>query len=87
MTKLDEATLQKVALLTDGKYYRSTMGEDELDKIYEDISKLEQKEFSAREYTQYEDRYQYFLLIKRRLWKQFFIPCNKASMKPLSCSA
>jgi Ca-activated chloride channel family protein len=62
MTKLDEATLQKIALLTDGKYYRSTMGEAELDKIYEDISKLEKKEFAAKEFTQYEDRYQYFLI-------------------------
>jgi len=62
MTKLDEATLQKIALLTDGKYYRSTMGESELDKIYEDISKLEKKQFAAKEFTKYEDRYQYFLI-------------------------
>lgn len=62
MTRLDEVTLQKVALLTDGKYYRSTMGEAELDKIYEDISQLEKKEFEAKEFTQYEDRYQYFLI-------------------------
>lgn len=62
MTKLDEATLQKVALLTNGKYYRSTMGEAELDKIYEDILKMEKKEFSAKEFTQYEDRFQYFLI-------------------------
>lgn len=62
MTKLDEVTLQKVALLTDGKYYRSTMGEAELDKIYEDISQMEKKEFEAKEFTQYEDRYQYFLI-------------------------
>ncbi|MFQ6091107.1 MAG: VWA domain-containing protein [bacterium] len=62
MTRLDEVTLQKVALLTEGKYYRSTMGEAELDKIYEDISQLEKKEFEAKEFTQYEDRYQYFLI-------------------------
>ena len=62
MTKLDEATLQKIALLTNGKYYRSTMGEAELDKIYEDILKMEKKEFSAKEFTQYEDRFQYFLI-------------------------
>jgi Ca-activated chloride channel family protein len=62
MTKLDEETLQKVALQTGGKYYRSTMGEAELDKIYDDISKLEEKDFSTKEFTQYEDRYQYFLI-------------------------
>jgi len=62
MTRLDEETLQKVALQADGKYYRSTMEEAELDKIYDDISRLEEKEFSAKEFTQYEDRYQYFLI-------------------------
>jgi Ca-activated chloride channel family protein len=62
MTRLDEPMLQKIALETNGKYYRSTMGEDELNKIYEDISRLEKKEFQAKEFTQYEDRYQYFLV-------------------------
>ncbi len=63
MSKLDELTLEKVALLTDGKYYRSTTGGMELDKIYEDLSKLEKKELKSRQYSQYEDRYQYFLIV------------------------
>lgn len=63
MSKLDELTLQEIAFLTDGKYYRSTMGGMELDKIYEDLSKLEKKELKSRQYSQYEDRYQYFLIV------------------------
>ena len=63
MSKLDELTLEKIALLTDGKYYRSTIRGMELDRIYEDISKLEKKELKSRQYSQYEDRYQYFLLV------------------------
>ncbi len=63
MSKLDELTLEKIALLTDGKYYRSTIMGVELDRIYEDISKLEKKELKSRQYSQYEDRYQYFLLV------------------------
>ncbi len=63
MSKLDEVTLQEIALLTDGKYYRSTTGGMELDRIYEDISKLEKRELKSRQYSQYEDRYQYFLLV------------------------
>lgn len=63
MSELDEVTLEKIALLTDGKYYRVTMGEMELDKIYEDVSQLEKKELKSQEYSHYEDRYQYFLLI------------------------
>ncbi len=61
MTKLGEETLQKMALITDGKYYRVTAGESELDKIYDEINRMDKKELSGRLLTQYEDRYQYFL--------------------------
>jgi len=61
MTKLDEGILQKIALITDGKYYHATASGFELDKIYDEISKMEKKELSSRLFTQYEDRFQYFL--------------------------
>lgn len=61
MTKLDEEMLQKIALITDGKYYHATAGEFELDKIYAGISRMEKKELSSRLFAQYEDRFQYFL--------------------------
>lgn len=63
MSKLDETTLQKIALTTGGKYYHATTGEMELDKIYDDISKMEKKELEGKLMVQYEDRYQYFLFI------------------------
>jgi Ca-activated chloride channel family protein len=61
MSKLDDVTLQKIALITDGKYYNATPSEFELDRIYEEISKMEKKELSSRLFAQYEDRFQYFL--------------------------
>ncbi len=61
MTRLDELTLEKIALQTGGKYYRATSGEEELDKIYGEIAKMEKKELGSLRYTQFEDRYQYFL--------------------------
>ncbi|MFA5388151.1 MAG: VWA domain-containing protein [Candidatus Omnitrophota bacterium] len=61
MSRLDEETLRKIALVTDGKYYRATAGGLELDRIYGDISKMEKKELSSRLFTRYEDRFQYFL--------------------------
>jgi Ca-activated chloride channel family protein len=61
MTKLDEETLQKIALITDGKYYHATANEFELDKIYDEINRMDKKELSSRLFTQYEDRFQYFL--------------------------
>ncbi len=63
MSRLDEATLQKIALVTDGKYYHATPREFELDKIYDEINKMEKKELSSRLFTQYEDRFQYFLIV------------------------
>jgi len=61
MSLLDEVTLQKLALVTNGKYYRVSAGEFELDKIYDEINRMEKKELSSRLFTQYEDRFQYFL--------------------------
>jgi Ca-activated chloride channel family protein len=63
VSKLDETTLQKIALTTGGKYYHATSGEMELDKIYDEISKMEKKELEGKLMTQYEDRYQFFLLL------------------------
>lgn len=59
MTKLDEATLQRVADITDGEYYRATAGELELDRIYDEILGMEKKELEGKLMTQYEDRFQY----------------------------
>ncbi|OGS33605.1 MAG: hypothetical protein A2474_05780 [Elusimicrobia bacterium RIFOXYC2_FULL_34_12] len=63
MSKLDETTLQKIALVTGGKYYRSTSGELEVDRIYEEISLMEKKELKSMSFSQYEHRFQYFLII------------------------
>jgi len=62
MSKLDEVTLEKIALQTNGKYYRASSGEDELKRIYDDISRMEKKELGSLQYTQFEDRYQYVLV-------------------------
>jgi Ca-activated chloride channel family protein len=62
-TRLDIPTLEKIAFETDGKFYISTTGETELDKIYDDIAAMEKKELSSREFTQFEDRFQIFLAI------------------------
>ncbi|MCI0515359.1 VWA domain-containing protein [candidate division KSB1 bacterium] len=63
VTKLDEITLEKIALETNGGYYRASAGEMELDKIYEAISKMERKELASKKFTQYEDRFQYILIL------------------------
>jgi Ca-activated chloride channel family protein len=63
VTKLDEITLQKIALTTGGKYYHATPEEMELDKVYEEIDRMEKKELEGKLLMQYEDRFQYPLFL------------------------
>jgi len=81
VSKLDETTLQKIALITGGKYYHATSGEMELDKIYDDISKMEKKELEGKLMTQYEDRYQIFLFLSILLLTVEFLISERRSRK------
>lgn len=63
MSKLDETTLQKIALETGGKYFRATSGEIEITGITKEIKGMDKKYLRGRVYSQYENRYQFFLLI------------------------
>lgn len=63
VSRLDEMTLQKISLETGGKYYHATAGEMELDRIFEEISRLEKKELEGTLVTHYDDRYQWPLLL------------------------
>lgn len=75
MTKLDELTLEKIALETGGKYYRASPGEVELDKIYDDILKMEKKALASQQFAQYEDRFQILLgLVIFLMVLEIFIP-------------
>jgi Ca-activated chloride channel family protein len=81
MSKLDEMTLQNISLYTDGKYYHASASGIEVDRIYKDISGMEKKELKSRLYSQYEDRFQYFLLIAivLLLWEMFLPDYRKKS--------
>lgn len=75
MTKLDELTLEKIALETGGKYFRASPGEAELDRIYDDILTMEKKSLSSRKFAQFEDRFQALLVIAVVLLAgELFIP-------------
>jgi Ca-activated chloride channel family protein len=61
VSKLDEASLEKIALLGKGKYFRGTTSQDELDAIYRDVNALQKREFGVKQFTDFEDRFQFFL--------------------------
>jgi len=74
-TRLDETTLQKIALETAGTYYRATAGEIEIDRVLDLVNEMNTKELSSRMLNQYENRYQFFLLVAILLLVlEFFMP-------------
>ncbi|MHA7109207.1 vWA domain-containing protein [Sunxiuqinia elliptica] len=48
--KIDEETLQKIADITDGRYFRAT-NNDKLVQIYEEIDQLEKSKMEVKEYS------------------------------------
>ncbi|HQU72451.1 MAG TPA: VWA domain-containing protein [Calditrichia bacterium] len=62
-TRLDVATLEQIADKTGGKMYIAGAGSAELDAVYEEIFSMEKKELTARQFTQYDDKFQIFLWI------------------------
>ncbi|HDK81636.1 MAG TPA: VWA domain-containing protein [Nitrospirae bacterium] len=63
-TRLDETTLQKIALTTGGSYVRATNTEFGLDLIYkEKLSKMEKREMEDKIIKRYEERFQIPLAI------------------------
>ncbi|HOK38044.1 MAG TPA: VWA domain-containing protein [Bacteroidales bacterium] len=62
MTKLDEETLKQIAKLTDGIYVRATNSADASDKIISEISTLQKGEIVDQIFSEYDDKYQWFIL-------------------------
>ena len=62
-TRLDEETLKRVALTTEGDYFRSSLGSGEIDAIAEYIAQMDQRQFGASRFAQHEERYQIPLLL------------------------
>lgn len=60
VSKLDEAVLRQVALLTDGAYIRSTNQSMGLAEIISKINETERKEFTAQ-FDEYNEQFQYLL--------------------------
>ena len=58
-TKIDEETLQKIADITGGKYFRARSGE-ELEEIYTAIDGMEKTEIEVSRHTQYTELFQMF---------------------------
>jgi Ca-activated chloride channel homolog len=63
VTKLNEPMLQEIAAAGKGIYVRANNSDVGLDKIMEEIDKMEKKEYEAKTYSDYEDQFQYFIAV------------------------
>jgi Ca-activated chloride channel family protein len=61
MSSLNETMLQQISSAGNGIYTRATTGRDGLSSIFEEINKLEKAEIETQMFSEYEDRFQYFL--------------------------
>lgn len=63
LSRLEETTLQQIALSTGGSYRRATSGGNEIDDVYKELSALEKTELGSMQVTGFEDQFQYPLLL------------------------
>jgi Ca-activated chloride channel family protein len=59
--EIDEATLQQIAQITGGEYFRAK-DEEALSRIYKQISEMEQTEIKVKEYVQYNELFSNYAL-------------------------
>ena len=59
--EIDTETLQSIADMTQGKFYRATNNE-ELKRIYQDIDSLEKSKFDVQTFVKNEDMFQKFII-------------------------
>jgi Ca-activated chloride channel family protein len=60
--EIDEKTLTQIAGITDGIYYRAT-SRSKLEKIYQEIDKLEKTKLNVKSFNKRTEEYQPFALL------------------------
>lgn len=61
VTRLNETLLQQIASAGEGIYVRASTSQVGLQRVYDELNKLEKTEFESKSFSDYEDRFQYFL--------------------------
>ena len=61
VTKLDEKMLQEISATGNGIYVRASNSDAGLNNVLDAIDKLEKKQFESKMYSDYEDRFQWFI--------------------------
>jgi Ca-activated chloride channel family protein len=61
ITKLNEHALQEISMAGNGIYIRASNSDAGINNIIDAIDKLEKKQFESKMYSDYEDRFQWFI--------------------------
>jgi Ca-activated chloride channel homolog len=61
ISKLDESILQQIATAGNGMYVRASNASTGLNKIFDEINKIQKSEIESKQFSDYEDRFQYFI--------------------------
>ena len=61
ITRLDDSLLQRIASIGKGMYVRITNSEEGWQKVFDDLNKIQKSELESRQFSDYEDRFQYFI--------------------------
>lgn len=62
ITHLDESLLQRIAAIGKGIYVRANNSEGGWQKIFDDLDKIQKSELESKQFSDYEDRFQYFIV-------------------------
>ncbi len=62
VSKLDEEMLSSLAQSTGGMFVRASNAQSGMAYIFDEVEKMEKVDFGSKIYTDYEDRFQFFLL-------------------------
>ena len=63
ISRLDETLLQRIASIGKGMYVRANTSEAGLQKIFEDIDKIQKTEIESKLFSDYEERFYYFIFL------------------------
>lgn len=67
VTKLDDRTLQEIAVSGGGKYIRANNTEVGINAIFDEINKMQKTELESKVYSEYNDQFFYFIALAMAL--------------------
>ena len=80
ITKLDQASLEKIAAEGKGIFVRASNSDDGLESVIKEIGKMNKKTLGSKQFADYEDRFQYFLGAGLLILLLEFIISNRKSI-------